>query len=313
MNPTVRPPSEPTIVVCPNCGTKNRGAQWMKGRQPVCGKCKAKLPVPTEEKLRDRPPRVPNGLFGRIRKSLFTKATPSARRARVHYLLEATPIVCTQDRTEFLKLCEEQGIAMLAAPACSYREVVRETLQHFADASGEVSHSAPASTDMRLFCSDCGHEYTSGHLLGLSRASEVLGTLASFPPEPKEPRCPQCSSVSALYFYDDWQPGRIDETDLAALRAFAKHKAQEFFDYHRTDTARCDQCGAGPISRADAHFSPSGHGTGKLMCSACFSKLEEFITLEGLREDHNCVGRSVFRNARAYVGGSYDRRLTKLD
>jgi thioredoxin len=35
------------IVVCPNCGTKNRvDLRAGAGRQPVCGRCKSPLPVP---------------------------------------------------------------------------------------------------------------------------------------------------------------------------------------------------------------------------------------------------------------------------
>ena len=39
--------SEAPIVVCPNCGAKNRVDLSKAGdRQPVCGRCKTPLPAP---------------------------------------------------------------------------------------------------------------------------------------------------------------------------------------------------------------------------------------------------------------------------
>jgi thioredoxin 2 len=35
------------IVTCPNCGAKNRVDERATDRQPVCGRCKTKLPVPS--------------------------------------------------------------------------------------------------------------------------------------------------------------------------------------------------------------------------------------------------------------------------
>jgi len=37
--------SQDNLVVCPACGTKNRIGAHGRGRRPVCGKCKALLPV----------------------------------------------------------------------------------------------------------------------------------------------------------------------------------------------------------------------------------------------------------------------------
>jgi thioredoxin len=45
------------IITCPNCGTKNRvDERAASERQPVCGKCGAKLPVPAEATASDGHP-----------------------------------------------------------------------------------------------------------------------------------------------------------------------------------------------------------------------------------------------------------------
>ena len=50
------------IVACPNCGTKNRVAEDVNGKQPICGKCGSTLPATASD---NRPQPVTDASFSR--------------------------------------------------------------------------------------------------------------------------------------------------------------------------------------------------------------------------------------------------------
>lgn len=50
------------IVACPNCGTKNRLAEGVNSKQPICGKCAAALPIAASD---NKPQAVTDATFTR--------------------------------------------------------------------------------------------------------------------------------------------------------------------------------------------------------------------------------------------------------
>jgi hypothetical protein len=236
------------------------------------------------------------------------KAPEQAKGEEIPYRVEGTEVLCTSDAKLFPLLCEMNSLALLAAPIASYEAIVRQLLAHFQASASPFSTVARACTDMDLFCEHCGHQYDPSELIELAGASKIFHD-ARFGPTQS---CPRCSSKQALYFFDNWQPGHIDLTDVAALEAFTKFKTKEFFDYRSKNGKTCQLCGS-PVTRLSAFLVVSSHGVGKLECAKCYGTLPAGENLlRELRKDPNCVGRGVLRNARNYVQGKYDRKLVRL-
>jgi tetratricopeptide (TPR) repeat protein len=153
---------------------------------------------------------------------------------------------------------------------------------------------------MRLFCAKCCHAYTVGELLQLSTIGESFGLSGG--------NCSKCSAGDAFFFYDNWKPDSVDNSDIEALKQYWKYKVQEFNIFIHSEEGQCMECGR-EVDIDTAYVKESGHGSGKLICRACVDKYLGANILDELREDPHYIGRSVLRNARNFVNGQYNHKL----
>lgn len=226
--------------------------------------------------------------------------SPKAANGSVRlYSIEGTTFTCSDDIEFFLVVCETGGMGILSAPVAKYKEVVQTALDHFSRRRGANSYEAISSTDMRLFCPGCGHQYGDAHIL-------KLAGLAGYE---AEPRCPKCSNLRALFLYDAWRPSEVKESDIESLKEFYKYEGNELIRSKGIRSDNCAVCGAS-VNQDEAYLVVGGHGAGKLECSRCLSGFFKALgPLQNLREDPACIGRSVLRNARALAEGRYRREI----
>jgi len=219
-------------------------------------------------------------------------------------LIEGSEVQYAKDIETFIFLCEQERIAVIKLRVSKYEKLVQKLLEFFVNKFGLYSNFAKASTDIRLICPKCGHEFDNDQLTGLAGAGKFIPLFSS------KPRCLECGNKDALYFYDNWKPVDVSESDISALRTYYKAMAVNYFQVSRANPSRCMLCGIN-IDISNSFLITDGHGRGKLECAKCietfFGNTSKFLT--DLREDPSCVCRSQLRNARNFVAGKYSHSL----
>jgi hypothetical protein len=191
----------------------------------------------------------------------------------------------------------------VAAVAARRAAVLRIRLADYAEAYQEFVGFAGTSASPRLLCAGCKQQFPGSFTLRLVApevfsGAVVMGASAAGEQFAKTLRCPACGSSEALFVSDAPAAEAITPKDLEALRAYWRHRAQEWWAAQGRSDAVCDSCNSS-ISRPDGFLVASS-----LYCPACCDDTLGPGALEKLRQDPNYFGSGELQRARSFTAKS---------
>lgn len=192
----------------------------------------------------------------------------------------------------------------VAAVAARRAAVLRLRLADYADTYQEFVGFAGTSAAPRLLCAGCKKQFPGSFTLRLVApevfsGAVVIGASAAGEQFARSLRCPGCGSAEALFVYDTPAAEEITAKDLDALRAYWRHRAQQWWPAQAGRTeAICDSCNSS-VARPEGFLVGSS-----LYCAACCDNTLGGDALARLQKNPDYFGSGELQRARSFARGS---------
>lgn len=188
----------------------------------------------------------------------------------------------------------------VAEVAARRSAVLRIRLADYAETYQEFVGFAGASATPRLLCAGCKKQFPGSFTLRLVApdvfsGAVVMGASAVGEQFAQSLRCPGCGSAEAFFVFDTPAADDISARDLNVLRAFWRHRAQEWWPAQARSQAICDSCNSS-VARPEGFLVGSS-----LYCPACCDNTLGPNALSKLKQNPDYFGSGELQRARAFA------------